>query len=258
MIYGLLIAAFIGLALGSFASAVSWRVPRGQSWIASGGKAEHSCCPKCNHTLSWLDLIPLFSWVFQRGRCRYCKAPIGWRYPLIELSTMGVCIAVYLTMGLTPAAFVVMTAVPFLVSLIVIDLEYMILPDSLNVILLILGAAYAAASGAGWVAPVTGGVLYGGFAWALGWLMSRILRRDALGFGDVKFFAVAGVWLGTAAFPLFMVLSGLFGIMVGIFWKIFRGEGVFPFGPALIVSMLACLLLTGNQGFQRVLEAMFY
>src|SRR5687768_46475 len=100
------LAAFIGLALGSFASALSWRIPRGISWIASNGKSEHSACPACCHRLSCRDLIPLFSWLMLKGRCRYCQTPIGICYPLIELSTMVGCLAIYAIYGFTVAGIV--------------------------------------------------------------------------------------------------------------------------------------------------------
>ena len=89
------IAVFLfGTCLGSFATAISYRVPQGKSWISSSsedneeqknlGPFTRSKCPECGHLLSFLDLVPLFSWFFLKGRCRYCKAKISIQYPLTE------------------------------------------------------------------------------------------------------------------------------------------------------------------------------
>jgi prepilin signal peptidase PulO-like enzyme (type II secretory pathway) len=83
--------AGIGLCMGSFASAISARAPAGKSWIHSKGKAERSRCPSCGHVLTWRDLVPLFSWLWTRGKCRYCRANISPVYPALEI--LGAIIA---------------------------------------------------------------------------------------------------------------------------------------------------------------------
>ena len=79
--------------------------------------------------------------------------------------------------------------------------------------------------------------------------MTKILKKDALGFGDVKFFAAAGIWLGIFQLPAFMMLSGALGILFAIAWKIVKKEDVFPFGPALILGFFALLFFDGSQLF---------
>jgi len=252
MIPEIILVLLLGLALGSFASALAWRIPRGQSWTVSGGQAEHSACPVCRHRLAWFDLVPFFSWLFLRGRCRYCRAAIGLRYPLMELATAAGCVAVYAEYGLTIPAGILMLAMPFFISLIVIDLDHMILPDQVNIILAILGLAFALASQSVFDAILAMPV-YGGVAWALGWSMQKVLKKDALGMGDVKFFAVAGLWLGLTALPAFLILSGLFGVGLGLVFRICKGLALFPFGPALVLALLACLLfLAETQAFSML------
>ena len=238
---GWLMAALAGLVFGSFASAMTYRIPRGLSWVSG-----HSACPSCGHALSVPDLIPFFSWLFLRGRCRHCRAAIGWRYPAIELATLVLCLLVYGAYGFSWAALALMAAMPFLVALVAIDLEHMILPDQLNIILGVLGLVFAAvAAGAGGPLRAAGvallaGVFYAGLIFAVGWAMSKILRKDALGLGDVKFFEAAGIWLGVAFLPIFLILSGVFGVILGLAWKVFLHKDRFPFGPALIASFIAC------------------
>jgi prepilin signal peptidase PulO-like enzyme (type II secretory pathway) len=242
---GFIFSALIGLCLGSFATALTYRIPRGQSWIVSKGRAEHSACPSCHHSLPWFDLFPLLSWISLQGRCRYCRATIGWQYPGIEVAALLACLCIYGVFGLTLTGVIVMLAVPFLVSMVAIDLEHMILPDQINLILGVLGTVYILSSvgiaGIAWA--VLAAVVYAALSYATAWAMTKILKKDAMGLGDVKFFAVAGLWLGLPMLPAFLMFSGLIGIGLGLMWKILWKKERFPFGPALILSFFACLLL---------------
>ncbi|MCB9991584.1 MAG: prepilin peptidase [Rhodospirillales bacterium] len=193
--------------------------PRGISWT-HGRKNQQdkngvarSACVHCHTTLTLPDLVPLLSWLFLRGKCRHCGKFIGWRYPLMEGLTLLGCIGIYIVWGFHPGAFILMAAVSILVALLFIDLEHMILPDQLNAILAGLAillilyhlGAYGLSYGFGdkAISKVMGAALYGGLAWGTGWGVGKILKKNALGFGDVKFFAVAGLWLGWAYLPYF-------------------------------------------------------
>lgn len=242
--FAFLLSLLAGLILGSFASALSYRIPRHESWVRA-----RSRCTSCGHALGLPDLVPVLSWIFLRGRCRQCRAAIGVRYPLIEVSTMLLCVAVFAVMGLNAASLVMMLAMPFLVALIVIDLDHMILPDQLNAILCVLGLAYLALiDPAGIPMALAAAMIYAGVVFAAGWVMTRLLKRDAVGFGDIKFLAVAGLWLGLPALPVFLVLSGLCGVGFGVIWKIMGRGAVFPFGPALIAALILCLLAGPQMG----------
>lgn len=259
-----------GLVLGSFATALVYRVPRGISWFwkverASGGahaangagESFRSACPSCGHVLSVADLMPLFSWLLQKGRCRYCKARIPVQYPLIELTVLLGCIGVYAVYGLVPVTAALFFMMPFLVALLFIDWSYKILPDSLVLAVCLTGiVAYMVR-----IIPVQGlepwaiflvtqaipaACLYGGGAWLIGFVMTKFLGKAALGFGDVKFFAVAGLWLGWENLAVFCILSGAFGLVFALFWQHIRGEERFPFGPALIAAFYILLLLPGS------------
>lgn len=257
MFLDLIPVLFLGLALGSFASAVSWRVPRELSWFAARGKAAHSACPSCGHRLGWADLVPLFSWLMLRGRCRYCRAAIGWRYPLIELATAAGCVAVYAVYGFSLSGVILMAALPFFVALIAIDFEHMILPDQINLVLAGLGAGFVLTRAPEMIwQSIAAAFVYAALAFALGWVMQKLLKKEALGLGDVKFFAVAGLWLGLAPFPLYLILSGLFGVGIGVIFRIWKGDALFPFGPALVLALLACLLIPAEiRGFSGVFGA---
>ncbi len=130
------ICTLLGLVLGSFATALIHRIPRGISWISSkaqDGKegSVRSACPQCHHKLSAQDLIPVFSWMFLKGRCRHCKAKIPPLYPLSELMVLCACLGIFAVHDLNIPALIMIFTMPFLVALLVIDLKYMILPNQL-------------------------------------------------------------------------------------------------------------------------------
>ena len=242
----ILFVLMFGLCCGSFATALIWRIPRGVSWIVAEKGAARSACPHCQTPLTLWDLIPVFSWVFLRGRCRHCHAPIGWIYPAIELVSVILCLGVYALWGYSTLGGIVMLTVPFLMALFVIDLRHFILPDQLNALVAFLGVVYQFVLGGIVFAgtAIVSGVLWGVCAFGLGFLMKKILKKEALGFGDVKFFAVAGVWLPAVMAPPFLMWAGVLGVGLALIWKMAGRGAVFPFGPALIVSFALCLALT--------------
>lgn len=245
----------LGLMLGSFASALSWRIPRGFSWTADQkdghAKPVRSQCTHCGHVLGVLDLFPLFSWLMLKGRCRYCGVAIGARYPLIELGTAAACLGVYAAWGLTAPGLALIAAMPFLMALLVIDIDHMILPDQLNLLLAVAGAVFLAVQGghgALWgifLSHLAAALVYGGVLWLTGLVMGYALKKDALGGGDVKFAAAAGLWLGAGAFPFFLIASGAAGVIWGGISRFLRGQPLFPFGPALIGAFYIGMILRG-------------
>ncbi len=250
---------FLGLVFGSFATALCWRVPREISWIGIKGdkdgrkSAARSLCPHCKNPLKAQDLIPFFSWVFLKGKCRHCSAAIDGRYPLIELFTALGCLGIYFVWGFTVPAFIIMAAVPLLVALFVIDLEYMILPNQLIFLaaaLALIFIVYQALSNgfdAQILSKIAGMVVFALIVWGVGCIMGSILKKEALGMGDVKFFALSGLWLGLPYLPFFLIFSGLCGVALGLYYQFFLKKQVFPFGPALILSLYVCLLLQGLE-----------
>lgn len=244
----------LGLVLGSFATALCWRIPRGISWVGTkNGDLARSACAHCNERLKPYDLIPFFSWILLKGKCRYCRKSIAVRYPLIELFTALGCVGVYCVWGFTIPAFIIIALVPLLVALFVIDMDYMILPNQLvflSSVLSVLFIIYQYVTYGSYqdvLLKVAGMVIFAVIIWFTGYFIGRILKKEALGMGDVKFFAMAGLWLGLSYLPFFLVCSGFFGVVLGIGYKIFLRKQVFPFGPALILSLYIGLILLGLE-----------
>jgi leader peptidase (prepilin peptidase) / N-methyltransferase len=246
----LFVTVFLGLCLGSFATALSWRLPRGISMTF-----ERSKCPKCGRVLGMADLVPVLSWVLMRGRCRSCKAPIGWRYPVIELATLALCLAFYARFGFSPSTLLLFCLAPVVIAAADIDFEHMILPDGLNLSVLLLGVAVLAENAllagdppefilAHGQTALGGMALYGIGALALRQGGMAVLKKEPLGWGDVKFFAASGFWLGTnpEVMAHFLILSGAAGVVIALLWRKFRKEAAFPFGPALLLAFVIMLI----------------
>lgn len=139
--------------------------------------------------------------------------------------------------------------VPVLAAMTDIDLRLKIIPDLLNLALAVLGVLYVFLGNDGSfeeaVWQIFGGVLlYGGFALALRFVFQAAMKKEALGLGDVKFFAATGIWLGASLelFTVFLFVSGIAGVFLALGWRKATGEREFPFGPSLIMAFVAALL----------------
>ncbi len=243
---------FLGLCLGSFATALIYRIPRGVPWIWDRSKgASRSACPSCNATLGVLDLIPIFSWLFARGKCRHCGASISWAYPLTEIICLILVVGLYSIWGNQWATIPILLLVPFLVAHIVIDWKHMILPDDINIVLFILAVFFLALGGAEdeWPSHLIAAILLPAIFWGVSVILKIWKGREALGQGDLKFLPSAGLLIGLQAFPSYLVFSGLLGLATGLYYVFKEQKGVFPFGPALVFSLLLHLFLTG-YGFE--------
>lgn len=204
-------AFLFGATVGSFLNVVIARVPRRESIVSPP-----SHCPKCRKGIAWYDNIPVVSWLVLRGRCRRCGLPISARYPLVELA--GGLLALACLRQLEPlpwaaAAFVFLAA---LVALTYIDIDHWLLPRSITIPL--IGAGLAASLLSGGTDPVSSllgaAVGFGAFV-ALGYLAERILKKEALGGGDVWLFAAIGAWLGLKSLLPVALLASIQGALVG-------------------------------------------
>lgn len=243
--------------MGSFASVLVWRTPRDLPW-----GVEWSECTSCHTRLRVIDLVPLLSWLFLRGKCRHCGTKISALYFFIELITMFACLGVYYIWGLQVTSFILLALVPFLIAMIFIDMEHFILPNQLVLISGCLGAVfllwqvYDADFNFSFMPYIWGAIIYGALAAILSIGMEKILKKPALGWGDVKFFIVAGLWLGVGYLSFFLLLSGIIGVMWGIIHRLGTGNAVFPFGPALIIALYIGVLLRGIEVLPPVLSTL--
>jgi len=218
--------------MGSFVNMAASRLPLEEDVVV---KPSH--CRSCGYQLKAFDLIPLFSWVFLHGKCRKCRSYIGIRYFITEL-VLGICfVLIYKFYGQSYETLILCLAFTASAILIVTDLEHYIIPDSTQIALLLLGFAWFYQSG-NYSDSIWGLVVGLSSALVIKFYYLGIRKFDGLGWGDVKFFAVSGVWTGLSGFVPFLFFGGLYGVIMGLFWtRITKGK-FFPFGPALCASML--------------------
>lgn len=232
-----LIILIAGLMFGSFVTCASYRMPLEKEWVRTP-----SFCPKCSAKLTFKDLWPVLSWLFSGAKCRHCSAPIPARYPFIELLTAASFLAIYASHGITFGSILLMLMSVVLLIMIVADLEHTIIPDQVHIALLPLGLGFHAYLGTDW------GMVLGGFfamtslALFLHYGYAKLRGMEVLGFGDVKFFAVAGVWLTLPLTVPYIFMIGVVGTVMGLVWKYLYKQPIFPFGPSLAVSLWICMV----------------
>lgn len=216
----------LGLVFGSFVSALSYRFPKKIS-IAHG----RSFCPNCRKQIAWYDNIPLLSFLLIGGKCRNCKRPISWRYPLIELVTaVGF---VYLHGVFSIVIFLILELI------FIIDLEHQIIPDifvfpGILVAILSLG-----------VYPHFSNVFSGFLAASLLMLIHLFTRGRGMGLGDVKFAVLGGLLVGSKLSLIWLFLAFLTGGIVGIILILGKKAGLkdqIAFGPFLIIAIPISLI----------------
>lgn len=229
------LAAF-GLVFGSFSTALSYRLPRGES-IAHG----RSRCPSCGHTLTAPDLVPVLSWVAHRGACRHCAAGISWRYPAIELVTMLLFVAAGVVTRDLTHLLLLLAMTPVMVTLAVIDLENQRLPDVLVLPLAGLAFAWRWAGDGDFLGGLTTAVVVVVLGVMLNAAYKARTGKTGLGMGDTKLFALAGVALPVGPFLVFGALAAFFGVVFGLVWLWRRGSSQFPFAPVILGAYWACL-----------------
>ncbi|MBR4798730.1 MAG: prepilin peptidase [Clostridia bacterium] len=241
LVYSCVLAFILGACTGSFLNCAAWRISRGEPFIKG-----RSRCPACGHTLSLPDLVPVFSWIFLRGKCRHCKARIPARYLVAELLFALVTVACLLTAGLTVTALRNWIFLCCLFCLSLVDYESFVIP---NGCLIIAALAWAAALPFG-EEPLTAlwkgllsGFVYGAGLLLVSLLLDKILKKDTLGGGDIKLFAVIGLYLGMVGTLFAVIFACVLGLLFAIARRAFKKEGEqIPFGPAIAASATLMLL----------------
>ncbi|HEX2946448.1 MAG TPA: prepilin peptidase [Clostridia bacterium] len=235
----------LGLIFGSFANVMIYRIPQGKSIIAPP-----SSCTKCGKRLTAIDLVPVFSYVFLKGRCRHCKERISPRYPLVELLTAVVYTALFYRFGFSVSFVAYAFLMTVLIAIFFIDIDQRIIPNGLVITGLIGGTAFFIYNcfapqpeifGDGkWWTPLAGILPGSGFLLLIAVIGSLIYRSDdALGMGDVKLMAPIGLFLGwklcTIALLLSVALGGVLSMLLMLLGLKKRKDTI-AFGPFIVIG----------------------
>jgi leader peptidase (prepilin peptidase)/N-methyltransferase len=239
-----------GLLIGSFLNVVIARLPDRKSLVRPPSR-----CPKCGYSLRWYDNVPVLSYLFLWGKCRSCRAPITIRYPVVELLTALLFLAVKIRFGLS--FLLCMRDLPFvaiLIAITFIDLETRLIPDPLSLGGLVLGLATAYFTPSlGLLSSIEGAALGFGLFYAIAWYYQWRTGRAGMGGGDIKFLAMLGAFLGPLGVLTTIFVSSVLGTILGLTYawisrKQSGGEGSLmkvslPYGPFLVVGALYTYLL---------------
>ena len=211
-----------GIVIGSFLNVVIYRIPKGESIAYPASK-----CQSCQTPLKWYHNIPIFSWLFLRGKCGFCAEKISMQYPLIELTTGLIAVSLFYKLGLgwyMPVVFIVFT---LLLALVMIDFKYMAVPDNLNLLALALAVVSPNVLGS-----LHDALLAAGGLTLLRYYLSFFLNKEAMGEGDIIVAGTMGALLG---FPLFfyaLFLSAILAIVPSLMAK----DRAVPFVPFLAMA----------------------
>ncbi|MCG3176237.1 MAG: Type 4 prepilin-like proteins leader peptide-processing enzyme [Candidatus Omnitrophica bacterium] len=235
-----ILAALLGACVGSFLNVCIVRLPEDRSIVFP---ASH--CVACKKPIRWHDNIPVLSYVLLRGRCRDCRAGISWVYPAVELAGAALFALFYTTFGLTPAGVVYLSMALALLVETVIDMRYQIIPDEITlpgmVIGLIVSTVWPSLHGSevwwgGALASLAGLLAGGGFLYLAGTLAEKILKKEAMGGGDVKLLAMIGAVIGWQGVLWTVLASSFTGAIAGLTLRWTTGEERIPFGPYLALG----------------------
>lgn len=268
-------AGLFGACVGSFLNVVVFRLPQKDPQRRSLGGRSH--CPKCGQQIRWFDNVPVFGWLLLRGRARCCKERISPRYPLVELLTAALFL---LLVAAAPAgeplqgmpdgslrvdgeALAAMafqaTFLALLVANAFIDFDTGLLLDVLNKPGMVIGVAGGLLAGvagrfpvdptfspaiAGFLASLLGLLVGGGVTWAIRIVGEFVFRKESMGFGDVKYMAMIGAFVGWQGALVTMLLGCIVGSIVGGVQLSFGGGRVIRFGPFLAVGAVGAMFAT--------------
>ena len=246
----------VGLLLGSFFNVCIYRIPREES-IAF----PPSHCTSCGTQLKWLDLIPLFSWIFLRGRCRTCKTRISFQYPLVELVTGLLYLLLFLKFGFSGSfiSYIILTSILIITT--GIDIEHQIIPNGLVLIGVIAGIILIIAGfSVHWKDGLIGLLVGGGTFLIVALLSVWILKKEGMGGGDVKLMGMIGLILGWKLTALSILLSIYAGGLIGgllLLLKIKKRGDAIPYGPFIAVGTLVSIFY-GNELIVWYLNTFLY
>jgi len=257
------VAGILGLLIGSFLNVVIHRLPKmmqreSDNYVAhESGKplphqdrydlvAPRSACPHCGHAITAWENIPVVSYLFLRGKCVACKAPISARYPAVELLTGILSFSLVWHFGSGAAGLASLVFAWLLIAMTFIDADTQLLPDDLTYPLLWIGLLINLQ---GTFVPLTDAVIgaAAGYLvlWSVYWLFKLATGKEGMGYGDFKLLAALGAWLGWKMLPVIILLSSLVGAAVGIALIVLSKHGrenPIPFGPYLAAAGMIALL----------------
>lgn len=233
-----------GLCVGSFLNVCIYRIPNQKSIVHPG-----SACPVCKTPIRFYDNIPILSYLAIKGRCRHCRNPIPFRYPIVELLGGLLALSFALKFGLTPSALAYFIFGAALLVITFIDLDHQIIPNEITLPGIPIGLAFSFfIPGLSPAASLIGILIGGGLLWAVATLYLLLTRREGMGFGDVKLLGMIGAFIGWKGVLITIFAASAIGTLAGLAAMLKSRKDMkmaIPFGPFLAIGALIYLFF-GN------------
>ena len=238
-----IIMFIIGTIFGSFYNVVGYRLPKNESIIFPP-----SHCPKCNHKLKFYELIPIISYLIQKGKCTKCKEKINMFYPIIEFIT-GILFTLSLkAYGINPILIIILTFISMLVIITVSDINYMIIPDSVLIffLLLLVIEIYLIKGINSLTTSLTNGLIAFAIMYTIKIIGDIIFKKESMGGGDIKLMFIIGMILTYKNAILSIFIGSLIGLPLALLTIKKNKSHVLPFGPLLAAGAIIIALTQIN------------
>ena len=240
MLLPYLIEMFIflmGLCIGSFLNVCIYRLPESKSIVHP-----RSMCPNCDTRIPFYDNIPLFSYLWLKGKCRRCKVKISMRYPMVELLGGLVALGTYLRFGLTIETLIYYVFIAALLVVTFIDLDHRIIPDVITLPgIPICFAASFALPAITYKDALLGILVGGGSLFLVAWVYTLLTKKEGMGGGDIKLLAMMGAIVGWQGVLFTIFVASLVGTLAGFAVMLQSRKGMklaVPFGPFLSIGSI--------------------
>ncbi len=227
----------LGLLLGSFYNVCILRLPLEESIVKTP-----SHCPQCKKNIPWYLNIPVFSYVFLMGKCKFCKNKISIQYPLVEIASGLLFYFLFKHYGLSFQLLSYTVFCSALLIVTVIDLHHRIIPNEISLPGILVGFGFCfLTKDILWWESILGFILGGGVFFSIAYLYEKFAKREGLGGGDIKLLAMIGAWLGYQSILIVIVISSLVGSVIGVGLMLTKNKNLqtaIPFGPFLALAAL--------------------
>ena len=245
----LIFVIILGGLWGSFANVCIYRLPQDKG-VVSG----RSYCPKCKKKIIWYDNIPIISYFLLGGKCRKCKKKISGQYALVEFISILSFLCIYYLYGITLTTVLLMILNLSFIIIFFIDLKHFIIPNVLTFSMMALGFIKSFDPNLNSIFPnyinsLIGGLLGYGIIWSIIFFYKQIRKKEGMGLGDAKLFAVIGFWFGWIAIPFVIFLSSiiaLISVIPDLLKKSKKMTSQIPFGPYIIFGTLLYLVFKND------------
>jgi len=244
-----LFVIILGGLWGSFANVCIYRLP-----LEKGVVSGRSYCPKCKKLITWKDNIPIISYLLLSGKCRKCKKPISSQYALVEFLSILFFTIIYFLYGITLTTLLLMVLSLSFIIIFFIDLKHFIIPNEITFSMMALGFIKSFDPNLNSMFPnyinsLFGGLLGYGIIWSIIFFYKQIRKKEGMGLGDAKLYAVVGFWFGWLAIPFIIFLSSMIALL-SVVPSLIRNSKTMssqiPFGPYIIIGTLVYLIFKSN------------